>query len=620
MHADLLALPFRELWAADFEFAAPDGERPRPFCLVARELRSGRTVKLFGDELTSLAAPPYAVDKDALFIAFYASAEMTCHLALGWPMPEHVLDLFTEYRCLTNGHLGAKGASLLAALFHFGLPHISALDKEAMRNLAMRGAPFSEEERRQLLDYCASDVDALEALLPKMLPTLDLLRALVRGRFMKAAARIEHRGVPIDVPSLTSLRHHWNGIQERFVATIGAEFGVYEGKRFRRDLFAGWLAAHDIPWPLHPSGELKLDDDTFGDMAHAYPMMKPLHQLRQALSGMRLADLAVGADGRNRCLLSAFGSVTGRNQPSNSRFIFGPSAWLRSLIQPPPGHAVAYLDWAQQEFAIAAVLSGDTSMIAAYVSGDPYLAFAKQAGAVPPSATKQTHKEVRDQFKLYALGVLYGMGADSLARQIGQPVARARELLELHRRTYPVYWAWSERALNHALLCGSIHTTFGWTAHTALDPNPRTYRNFPMQANGAEMMRLACCFATERGFGLCAPVHDALLIEAPLTELDEAIAGAETAMRDASVMVLSGFALRTDAKVVRHPDRFVHDSPAATRMWKLAWNAVADLERAGAIAPQDPGPSRPGTWDTASHPCNLFSSSSVDQIASGEGA
>lgn len=123
------------------------------------------------------------------------------------------------------------------------------------------------EEHRQLIDYCTGDVDALELLLPKMLPTLDLLRALVRGRFMKAAAGIEHRGVPIDVPSLATLRHHWTAIQERFVSTIGAEFGVYEGKSFRRDLFAGWLATHDIPWPLHPSGELKLDDDTFSDMA-----------------------------------------------------------------------------------------------------------------------------------------------------------------------------------------------------------------------------------------------------------------------------------------------------------------------------------------------------------------
>jgi hypothetical protein len=72
---------------------------------------------------------------------------------------------------------------------------------------------------------------------------------------------------------------------------------------------------------------------------------------------MRLfADLAVGHDGRNRCLLSAFRSLTGRNQPSNARFIFGPSCWLRGLIRPEPGRAIAYVDWSQQEFGVAAAL------------------------------------------------------------------------------------------------------------------------------------------------------------------------------------------------------------------------------------------------------------------------
>jgi DNA polymerase-1 len=74
---------------------------------------------------------------------------------------------------------------------------------------------------------------------------------------------------------------------------------------------------------------------------------------------------------------------THRLQPSNAKFIFGPSVWLRGLIQPAPGHGLAYLDWAQQEFGIAAALSGDPLMPEAYRSGDPYLAFAKQAGAVP---------------------------------------------------------------------------------------------------------------------------------------------------------------------------------------------------------------------------------------------
>ena len=76
---------------------------------------------------------------------------------------------------------------------------------------------------------------------------------------------------------------------------------------------------------------------------------------------LRLNDIAVGPDGRNRTLLSPFGTKTGRNAPSSSRFIFGPAVWARFLIRPEPGMALAYLDWTAQEIAIAAALSKDES-------------------------------------------------------------------------------------------------------------------------------------------------------------------------------------------------------------------------------------------------------------------
>ncbi len=259
-------------------------------------------------------------------------------------------------------------------------------------------------------------------------------------------------------------------------------------------------------------------------MARTYQAVAPLRELRHSLGEMRLfEDLAVGADGRNRCLLSPFRSITGRNQPSNARFIFGPSVWLRCLIQPEPGRAVAYVDWTQQEFGIAAALSGDPAMMDAYTSGDPYLTFAKQARAVPPDATKKSHPRERDQFKVCALAVQYGMGPESLARSLDQPTAMARELLRLHRETYPIFWKWSEAAVNHAMLRGWLQTVFGWQVHVGPRANPRSLANFPMQANGAEMLRLACCLATERGVAVCAPVHDALLVEGPDAEIETVV-------------------------------------------------------------------------------------------------
>lgn len=201
----------------------------------------------------------------------------------------------------------------------------------------------------------------------------------------------------------------------------------------------------------------------------------------------------------------------------------------------------------------------------AYTSGDPYLAFAVQAGAVPATATKESHKSQRDQFKICALAVQYCMGEESLARKLNVPPARSRELLRLHRTTYPDYWRWSDGIEMTALLTGHLHAAFGWSVNVAAEANPRGLRNFPLESNGAEMLRIACILALERGVHICAPVHDALLIEADVSSIDEAVAECQTAMRNASEVVLGGFGLRTDAKVIRFPHRY--SDPRGDAMW-----------------------------------------------------
>src|SRR4029450_12426214 len=139
---------------------------------------------------------------------------------------------------------------------------------------------------------------------------------------------------------------------------------------------------------------------------------------------------------------------------------------------------------------------------------------------------------------------------------IGQPLVFARDLLRAHRETYRTFWRWSDAAVDTAMSALSLHTVFGWRAGVGENTNPRFLRNFPMQANGAEMLRLACCLATERDIEVCAPVHDAALIAAPLSRLDEDVAAMRDAMREASSIVLAGFELGTDVKTVRYPDRY----------------------------------------------------------------
>jgi DNA polymerase family A len=570
----MLADAYREVVVVDFEFITTAGNRPVPVCLVAHELKSGRRFRIWQDQFGS--APPYATGSGVLFVAYYASAELGCYRVLGWPMPERILDLFTEFRARTNGLDTPAGNSLLGALAYFGLDSIGAVEKDEMRKLVLGGGPWSESERTTILDYCESDVAALERLLPAMLSKIDLPRALLRGRYMAAAAAMEHTGTPIDVSMLDLLRRNWANIQDQLITGIDARYGVFEDRTFKVDRFAAWLVAHKIPWPLLESGCLDLTDDTFRQQARAYPIVSPLRELRSALSDLRLNDLAVGHDGRNRAILSAFRSRTGRNQPSNSKYIFGPSVWLRGLIKPPPGYAVAYVDWSQQEFGIAAALSGDPAMQAAYQSGDCYLAFAKQAGAVPQHATKATHGPQRELFKQCVLAVQYGMEANSLALRMAQPPIVARDLLRAHREAYRRFWAWSDAAVDQAMLLGVITTVFGWPIHVGLQSNPRSLRNFPVQANGAEMLRIACCLATERGIEVCAPIHDAVLICAPINHLDADIAAMRSAMAEASRFVLDGFELATDVKITRYPDRY--EDPRGREMWSRVWNLVMAAE------------------------------------------
>ena len=115
----------------DFEYIGGPGERPVPVCLVAQEVRSGRSVRYWEDEWhsASSAQAPYRLDNQALFVAYFAPAEMGCHLALRWGLPAYVLDLYAEFRVATNGRPLPAGQGLLGALSYFGLDGMQACQR-----------------------------------------------------------------------------------------------------------------------------------------------------------------------------------------------------------------------------------------------------------------------------------------------------------------------------------------------------------------------------------------------------------------------------------------------------------------------------------------------------------
>ena len=94
--------------------------------MVAIELRTCRVLRIWRDELHKLEAPPFPCGPDSLFVAYFASAELGCFLALGWPMPARILDLYAEFRAITNGLPLPSGRGLLGALVYYVLPHMGS--------------------------------------------------------------------------------------------------------------------------------------------------------------------------------------------------------------------------------------------------------------------------------------------------------------------------------------------------------------------------------------------------------------------------------------------------------------------------------------------------------------
>ena len=214
---------FNEIWVCDTEFKSCLGERQQPICLVAYELRSGREVKIWFDQ-TENPAPnslPFEVGSSSLFVSYFASAELGTFLSLGWKMPERILDLYVEFRNLTSGKQNYFGNGLLGALKYFGLSAMDHTEKDRLRDMIISKPFFTEAEKIEILEYCATDVMALVKLFKAMSKLIDLPRALVRGRYMAAVAAMEHRGVPIDFPSFQKIKLNWEGIKLKLIQDVG---------------------------------------------------------------------------------------------------------------------------------------------------------------------------------------------------------------------------------------------------------------------------------------------------------------------------------------------------------------------------------------------------------------
>jgi DNA polymerase I len=590
---------YRAVICIDTEYHPTPFGHVEPVCLVARDLVSGQEYRAWTDHGDKAQLPRLPTGEDVLYVSYSAPAEWGCWLKWGWDLPQNILDLHALHRVEKNGlmefHKGKMRplrCSLLDLMQEKGLGHLAmpAAKKKAMRELILRGGPYTSEDKTSILDYCSSDVKDLELLLPTILPTLDLPLALRLGDFTRVLAWVDWNGIPIDIPMCHRLKKAWTHILEMFVRRC-ENTHHYEVFRFEEDghpvldekLYGALIIREGLEaeWPRSKktqkfsksiSGKRK-EQPNLRTMAKKHQRFVDLFTAVELLQNYKTFDLPIGPDGRCRAPNIPWQQKTGRVTPAGAN-LYRMHALFRHVIVPPPGRAVGYVDLKAAEYGISAALSGDENMIATYVdvlegrAEKPYLVTGKKLGLLPADADSK-HPKYK-MCKAAELAMSYGQTPQGCAEANNISLQAAEDFHEGHRRLYFKYWDYTTWRIKEARGDGYIKTPLGYSMHVHRGIPDNTLLNWPMQATCAEIMRLATSRMVDEGLSICATVHDAVLLEASLEEIDRHVEIAKKCWRWASEKILK-FRLDADAKIVRYPDRYTDEDGAD------AWNQLVQF-------------------------------------------
>jgi DNA polymerase-1 len=597
---DQLLSRFTSVWIWDTEYVPVPGWRVTPVCLVATELRSGITKELWLDHPGQRAENPLPFGPDALHVVFNAGAELSFSLASGWGVPSNILDLWVERRNLTNNKVTWNGeyirTGLIDTCHDYGVFDTTASEtKDAMHERISAGYPYTLDESQKILSYCRDDVKMLLALAHKMIPQIeDFEQALHRGRCMRGQALVEWNGVPADVDMLARLNNNTMAVRRSVVGAFQNEhvLDIYTSDKrdephFNNKNCTAWVRGmgfSEREWPSTTVG-VYMDDDFLEGIAREnadkFPAITQLRQLRKFLTIAKTEfKFTVGPDGRNRTWTKPFVARSSRSQPETSINIPNATKPLRFLMKPRQGEVLMHRDWSNAEYGIAAALSGDKKRWENYLYRDAYLVKAADYGYCDYSATKETHRDLRNKFKPVVLAGQYGQTAEGLAKVLGISVAQAKSYQEKEAKLYPTYQRWLRENEENMAFDHRVQTEFGWNLWIPKRPTGhdlRTAMNLPMQGNCAEIMRLTLCYATERGIDVGATIHDAFMYTAPADSWQDVDAMMKQCMDMACEDVIGeGYILKSDRHVVEYPDRYRDED--GEKMWDKIETALAQAE------------------------------------------
>jgi len=465
--------------------------------------------------------------------------------------------------------------SLASAVFKLLGERVDTDEKTRIRDIIIEHDPGKLlEHKEEILSYNASDIKYLPALLSKfrdMAPTPEwVYHALKRGEYAMRTARMIRHGYPINRTKVDLFTKNVAYILETAVNDCLEHSMEVESFRYdkRKQAYAAnqkaireWVKKQNKPtWRKTSKGQISLSKDAFRDwydssspgFAGAYCRYL---KTRQSLNGFtpsakpskrgKFTDF-IGSDNRVRPNFGIYSSQSSRSQPGATGYLWLKAKWMQNFLEAPEGYALASADFASQEFLVAAIVSQDEAMMQAYASGDPYLAFGKLAGLIPPEGTKETHLQMREVCKQCVLGMSYLMSAKGLAPRLSQALGRdvtveeAEGFIDMFDDAFEDYAEWRRNIKREYEQDGMLQLSDGWTMWGDND-NFRSVANFPIQGEGAVILREAVALLQEARINVLATVHDSIAIEFKIENTDRVLPLFKQCMIQAFENVMSKF-------------------------------------------------------------------------------
>ena len=398
------------------------------------------------------------------------------------------------------------------------------------------------------LDYAALDSVAAWRLARELSPRL---RDTGRGRCyalmrdaQPAIARLERAGCPFDTAAHAALLVTWQGQAE---AARGELDSLLNGANPDSPLqLSRWLAANLPPdtvatWPKTAGGQLQTDADAMAGLS--LPALEPLRRYKAAVKllgtyGKGYAAHISPVTGRIHASFALGGTATGRlachspniqNPPRDPAF--------RALFAPRPGRCFVVADYSQIELRVAALVSGDSAMLAAYADGrDLHRATAAAVLGIEPDAVTKAQRQMA---KAVNFGLLFGQGAAGLQRYakgsygVDLTATEADKARTAFFKAYPGLSHWQAETRRNAERAGQVRTPGGRVRPLEGQRALATESlNSPIQGGAAECLlaALAALELDSLGAQLVNVVHDELVVECDPDRAEAVAAEVERAM------------------------------------------------------------------------------------------